>query len=157
MGGVERWTQGHYTPQSDGPETLHPTVAVVGYLWMDRQRSAVKRAWPIHPPRPPTPITWPIFPHHYNLLMLRGGRDGAEWITVSRSSFVGPSLGCVWTQLRFGPCWWCRASCPRMSVDILGTTCDQCLSMVQCCFTSTETMRLIRTESPGCILLYILI
>ena len=45
--------------------------------------------------------------------------------------------------------WWCRASCPRMSADILGTNCDQCLSMVQCCFTSTETVRLIRTESPG--------
>ena len=36
-----------------------------------------------------------------------------------------------------------------MSVDILGTNCDQCVSMVQCCFTSTETVRLIRTESPG--------
>ena len=36
-----------------------------------------------------------------------------------------------------------------MSVDILGTICDQYLSMVQCCFTSTETVRLIRTESPG--------
>ena len=36
-----------------------------------------------------------------------------------------------------------------MSVDILGTNCDQCVSMVQCCFTSTETARLIRTESPG--------
>ena len=33
-----------------------------------------------------------------------------------------------------------------MSVDILGTNFDQCLSMVQCCFTSTETVRLIRTE-----------
>ena len=22
--------------------------------------------------------------------------------------------------------WWCRASCPGMSVDILGTNCDQC-------------------------------
>ena len=43
--------------------------------------------------------------------------------------------------------WWCRASCPRMSVDILGTNCDQCT--VQCCFTSMETIRLIRTESPG--------
>ena len=43
----------------------------------------------------------------------------------------------------------CRASCPRMSVDILGTNCDQCMSMVQCCFTSTETVRLVRTESPG--------
>ena len=32
-------------------------------------------------------------------------------------------------------------------VDILGTNCDQCLSMVQCCFTSTETIRLcFRTE-----------
>ena len=36
-----------------------------------------------------------------------------------------------------------------MSVDILGTNCDQCRSMVQCCFTSTETVRLSRTESPG--------
>ena len=36
-----------------------------------------------------------------------------------------------------------------MSVDILGTSCDQCRSTVQCCFTSTETVRLIRTESPG--------
>ena len=44
---------------------------------------------------------------------------------------------------------WCRASCPRMSVDILGTNCDQFRSMVQCCFTSTETIRLIRTESAG--------
>ena len=36
-----------------------------------------------------------------------------------------------------------------MSADILMTNCDQCLSMVQCCFTSTETRRLVRTESPG--------
>ena len=34
-------------------------------------------------------------------------------------------------------------------VDILGTNCDQCVSMVQCCFTSTETVKLIRTGSPG--------
>ena len=38
----------------------------------------------------------------------------------------------------------------RMLVDIiLWTNCDQCLGMVQCCFTSTETVRLFRTESPG--------
>ena len=43
--------------------------------------------------------------------------------------------------------WWCRASCPWMSVDILGTNCDQCWSMVQCCVT--ETVKLIRTQSPG--------
>ena len=36
-----------------------------------------------------------------------------------------------------------------MWVGILGTNCDRCRSMVQCCFTSTETVRLIRTESPG--------
>ena len=33
-------------------------------------------------------------------------------------------------------------------VDILGTNCYQCVCMVQCCFTSTETIRLIRTGSP---------
>ena len=30
-------------------------------------------------------------------------------------------------------------------VGMLGTNSDQCLSTVQCCFTSTETVRLIRT------------
>ena len=37
---------------------------------------------------------------------------------------------------------------PRCQGNMLGTNCDQCLSMVQCCFTSTETIRLIRTGSP---------
>ena len=38
-----------------------------------------------------------------------------------------------------------------MSVDILGTSCDQCQSTVQWqIFTSAETRRLIRTDSPGC-------
>ena len=32
-------------------------------------------------------------------------------------------------------------------VGILGTNCDQCVCMVQCCFTSTETIRLIRTAT----------
>ena len=36
-----------------------------------------------------------------------------------------------------------------MSVDILGTSCDQCRSMAQYSFTSTETRRLVRTHSPG--------
>ena len=36
-----------------------------------------------------------------------------------------------------------------MSVDILGTSWDQCTSIVQYCFTSMETVRLARTESPG--------
>ena len=36
-----------------------------------------------------------------------------------------------------------------MSVDILGTNCDQCRSMVQYCFTSTETVRLIRDGEKG--------
>ena len=36
-----------------------------------------------------------------------------------------------------------------MSVDIFGTIWDQCRSMVQYCFTSTETRKLVRTDSPG--------
>ena len=36
-----------------------------------------------------------------------------------------------------------------MSIDILGTSWDQCRSMVQYIFTSTETRRLVRTDSPG--------
>ena len=36
-----------------------------------------------------------------------------------------------------------------MSVDILGTSCDQCRSMVQYSFTSTESRRLVRTDSSG--------
>ena len=48
-------------------------------------------------------------------------------------------------SVRFG----CVAECPRMSVDVLGTSCDQCRSMVQYSFTSTETRRLVRTDSPG--------
>ena len=36
-----------------------------------------------------------------------------------------------------------------MSVDILGTSWDQCRSMVQYSFTSTETRRLVRTDSQG--------
>ena len=36
-----------------------------------------------------------------------------------------------------------------MSVDILGTIWDQCVSIVQYCFTSTEIIRLVRTDSPG--------
>ena len=39
--------------------------------------------------------------------------------------------------------------CPQMSADILGTSCDQCRSMIQYSFTSTETRRLVRTDSPG--------
>ena len=49
-------------------------------------------------------------------------------------------------------------SCPAADVelnvlgcraDILGTNCDQCVSTVQCYFTSLETMRLTSTGSPG--------
>ena len=36
-----------------------------------------------------------------------------------------------------------------MSADILGTSWDECWSMVQYSFTSTETSRLVRTDSPG--------
>ena len=36
-----------------------------------------------------------------------------------------------------------------MSADTLGTSWDQCRSMVQYSYTSTETRRLVRTDSPG--------
>ena len=36
-----------------------------------------------------------------------------------------------------------------MSVDVLETSWDQCRSMVQYSFTSTETRRLVRSDSPG--------
>ena len=36
-----------------------------------------------------------------------------------------------------------------MSIDILGTSWDQCRSMVQYSFTSMETRRLIKMDSPG--------
>ena len=36
-----------------------------------------------------------------------------------------------------------------MPVDLLGTGWDQCVSMVQYSFTSTETSRLVRTDSWG--------
>ena len=36
-----------------------------------------------------------------------------------------------------------------MSADILGTSWDRCRSTVQYSFTSTETRRLVRTDSPG--------
>ena len=74
----------------------------------------------------------------------------AQWTYVNNDRYwhalLPRALGgiCCWWWW-----WWCRASCPRMSVDILGTNCDQCVSMVQYCFTSTETIRLVRTESPG--------
>ena len=45
--------------------------------------------------------------------------------------------------------WWSDSQCPQMSVDILGTGCDQCRSTVQYSFTSTETRRLVRTDGPG--------
>ena len=74
-------------------------------------------------------------------------------ITQQIKLIAGKSLFDFWSLQKESLCcyrwWWCRASCPQMSVDILGTNCDQCRSKVQCCFTSTETVKLIRTESPG--------
>ena len=41
----------------------------------------------------------------------------------------------------------CCCSVLMMSLDILGTNYDQCRSMVKCCFTSTETVKLIRRKA----------
>ena len=79
--------------------------------------------------------------------------DGFAVVTVAAA--VTAVYACCWCKFCFG-CycyliWWGgnRALGPRMSDDILRTNCDQCRSTVQCCFTSTETVRLVRTESPG--------
>ena len=49
--------------------------------------------------------------------------------------------------------WTLTYVCCLISSDvgwhILATRWDQCRSMVQYCFTSTETIRLVRTDSPG--------
>ena len=46
-----------------------------------------------------------------------------------------------------------RTSCDEVMLNVLrcqlGTSCDQCRSMVKYSFTSTETRRLVRTDSPG--------
>ena len=49
--------------------------------------------------------------------------------------------GSVWLYVHTKP-----QGCP---VDISGTNCHQCVCMVQCGFTSTETTRLVRTGSRG--------
>ena len=75
-------------------------------------------------------------------------------VTHSQRGLFSRSLSSSWLrdelQVRLMlKWWWCWASCPRMSAEVLGTNCDQCRSMVQCCFTSTDTVRFIRTERPG--------
>ena len=85
---------------------------------------------------------------------------GSKWIVFNYGCYIGGraevtavsklvSKHGAWCTVLILWWWWSRASCPRMSVVTLGTNCDQCRSMVQCCFTSTETVRLIRMESPG--------
>ena len=113
------------------------------------------------PPSPSVSFTLlcnpPTLPFRFRHLALQSGcpdmrcsslqiRCPAAFLSHSKLAFrhLPPNsvrIGCRW--------WWGRASCPGVSFDILGTNCDQCLSMVQCCFTSTETVRLVRTESPG--------
>ena len=47
----------------------------------------------------------------------------------------------VWPKLCLDSGGEVELHCPRMSVDILRTICNQCRSTVQCCFTSTETVK----------------
>ena len=102
-------------------------------------------------------VAWILQPSHYfwsEAVSKRNGWKLAKGHQQSTMSFFSLSLSSSWLRdelqvLLMLKWWWCWASCPQMSVDILGTNCDQCLSAVQCCFTSTETVRLIRTESPG--------
>ena len=102
------------------------------------------------PPPPPPPPPPPIKKGQVCILTLH--HSISSNITQQIKLTAGKSLFDCWSLQKDSLCyyrWWCKALCPQMSVDILGTSCDQCLSMVQCCFTSTETVKLIRTESPG--------
>ena len=54
----------------------------------------------------------------------------------SCSIWMPPPQGSEHTPHSHSVHWWSRASCPQMLVDISGTNCDQCRSMVQYCFTS---------------------
>ena len=60
----------------------------------------------------------------------------------SCSIWMPPPQGSELTPYSHSVHWWSRASCPWMLVDISGTNCDQCWSVVQCCFTSMETIGL---------------
>ena len=71
----------------------------------------------------------------------------SPWYNTSVFSSMLAADFCLTEHSPVFVCWWWPY--PQMSADILGTNCGQCLSMVQCCFTSTETVRLIRTGSPG--------
>ena len=68
-----------------------------------------------------------------------------SWL-YNRLAGLGPPLsrGYMWGPKHWEVMKWCL-----MSSDILGTSCEQCRSMVQYSFTSTETRRLIRTDNPG--------
>ena len=67
---------------------------------------------------------------------------------------IGPKIDC----LQACPCIFQPGNCAGRGSEgvnvvvcpagILGTNCDQYLSTVHCCFTSTETVRLFRTGSP---------
>ena len=73
-----------------------------------------------------------------------------QWTTANCVYRVTPKVFKLWNSTTTSSfLMWCWAYCPWMSVDILGTNCDQCQSMVQCRFMSTKTVRLIRTESLG--------
>ena len=115
-------------------DILPPTTAIVGYVIGLRKLSASL------PDKDP-PFPWKQAEKNFALFQI--------WLACQ------PHRGPILPIAKLSPrshemmLMICRASCPRMSVDILGTNCDQCLSMVQCCFTSTETVRLIMTESTG--------
>ena len=84
------------------------------------------------------------------LLKRKESRSGIE-----PRSFRLPAYRLTARPNRFTPNRLCvdgRLCCFMSSdvrVDILRTSCDQCRSMVQYSFTSTETRRLVRTDSTG--------
>jgi len=71
-------------------------------------------------------------------------------ISIPRQCSLHGINGC--DTIKSEMCVWVTSSFLQVLLNVLGcrlTRWDQCVSMVQCCFTSTETMKLVRTDSPG--------
>ena len=160
-----------HTPNPDSRYPIPTQPCLLNYhalLWIQQSRFIRVSSRPkdkgwrstpalLPPPPPPPSSTAPPAPvtacaSQLNDSNYNNNNDNNNNSTVLQHQPYGPRRFTVKNNIGYicvSIWWWCRASCPRMSVDILGTNCDQCRSTVHCCFTSIETVRLIRTESPG--------
>ena len=80
---------------------------------------------------PPPPQPHPHFIKKGQVCIMTLHHSISSNITQQIKLTAGKSLFDCWSLQKDSLCyyrWWCKASCPQMSVDILGTSCDQCLT-----------------------------